>query len=86
MSNSVEHGDEIVVWKPGPVSLVAPKQPPHQPNQSATRCWLAYLTSKPLAWGAARGGESNHRYSSHRDWGWRLSPCSFKGALRVRRL
>jgi hypothetical protein len=42
MSISGEHSNEIVVGKPGPVSLVASKHTPHQLHQSVTRCWLAY--------------------------------------------
>ena len=56
MSNSVEEGiiveldgDEIVVWKPGTVFLIAFKKPDHQRHLVVVRSWLADFTSKPLA-------------------------------------
>ena len=56
MSNSVEDGiiveldgDEIVVWKPGTVFLIAFKKPDHQRHLVVARSWLADFTSKPLA-------------------------------------
>ena len=56
MSNSVEDGiiveldgDEIVVWKPGTVFLIALKKPDHQRHLVVVRSWLADFTSKPLA-------------------------------------
>ena len=56
MSNSVEDGiiveldgDEIVVWKPGTVFLIAFKKPDYQRHLVAARSWLADFTSKPLA-------------------------------------
>jgi hypothetical protein len=56
MSNSVEDGiiveldgDEIVVWKPATVFLIALKKPDHQRHLVVVRSWLADFTSKPLA-------------------------------------
>jgi hypothetical protein len=55
MSNSVEDGiiveldgDEIVVWKPGTVFLIAFKKPHHERHLVVARSWLADFTSKPL--------------------------------------
>jgi hypothetical protein len=42
-------GDEIVVWKPGTVFLVAFRKSPHQQHLVVTRNWLSSFTSKPLA-------------------------------------
>ncbi|HEX2447179.1 MAG TPA: hypothetical protein VHK26_03205 [Methyloceanibacter sp.] len=42
-------GDEIVVYKPGTVFLIAFKKPPHQRRLVVARCWLAGFDSKPLA-------------------------------------
>jgi hypothetical protein len=42
-------GDEIVVWMPGTVFLVAFRKSSHQPQLSVTRSWLSGLSSKPLA-------------------------------------
>jgi hypothetical protein len=51
MSNSVEDGiiveldgDEIVVWKPGTVFLIALKKPDHQRHLVVVRSWLADFT------------------------------------------
>ena len=56
MSNSVEDGiiveldgDEIVVWKPGTVFLIAFKKPDHQRHLVVVRSWLADFTSKSSA-------------------------------------
>jgi hypothetical protein len=71
MSNSVGHGDGIVVWKPEPVSLVAAKQPPHQPHQSVTRCWLADPASKPLGESI---GSAGHQEVRRGRWDGSLKP------------
>jgi hypothetical protein len=42
-------GDEIVVWKPGTLFLVAFKKSEHERHLVVTRSWLADFTSKPLA-------------------------------------
>lgn len=42
-------GEEIVVWKPGTVFLVAFKKAPDQQRLLVTRSWLAGFASKPLA-------------------------------------
>ena len=56
MSNSVEDGliveldgDEIVVWKPVTVFLIALKKPDHQRHLVVVRSWLADFTFRPLA-------------------------------------
>ena len=64
MSNSIEDGiiveldgDEIVVWKPGTVFLIALTKPDHQRHLVVVRRWLADFTSKPLAEFRARAAE-----------------------------
>jgi hypothetical protein len=57
MSNSVERDgiiveldvDEIVVWKPGTVFLLAFKKTEHERHLVVARSWRADFTSKPLA-------------------------------------
>ena len=56
MSNSVEDGiiveldgDEIVVWKPGTVFLIAFKKPDYQRHLVVVRSWRADFDPKPLA-------------------------------------
>ena len=75
MSNSVEEGiiveldgDEIVVWKPGTVFLIALKKPDHQRHLVAVRSWLADFTSKPLA--EFRALAAQLAFNKARSLGW----------------